>query len=119
MSIREPETTVVDIAEVRRDVDGTIKRLVRDGIRLVVAEDGAPLAIIVSPSDMARIERRERERAERFKVIDEVRSAFADIAEEELEREAAKAVAEVREEMRKELERSNGPLYLRRKESQW
>jgi hypothetical protein len=44
----------------------------------------------------------EAERAERFKVLDEIRAAFKDVPADEIEREVAKAVAEVREEKRQQ-----------------
>jgi acetolactate synthase small subunit len=57
---------------------------------------------VVSLDDLERLERLDAERAERFKVVDEFRAAFADVSPEEIEREAAKAVAEARKKLRAE-----------------
>lgn len=45
-------------------------------------------------------------RAERFTVLDRMRQAFADVPDDELEREIARANAEVRTEMRTEREQN-------------
>ena len=49
-----------------------------------------------SAEDLRRLDRLDRECAERFRVIDEARAAFDDVAPEEIDREADRAVAEVR-----------------------
>ncbi len=54
---------------------------------------------MVSPDDL---DRRDLDRAERFGIIHEMRAEFADTPTEEIEREAARSIAEVREEMRRE-----------------
>lgn len=48
----------------------------------------------------------DRGHAARFAILDEVRAAFAGVPPEELEREAARALAEVRAEMREERARA-------------
>jgi hypothetical protein len=48
---------------------------------------------------LERLARLDAQREERFAVVDRMRAAFADVPTEEIEREAAKAVAEVRAEM--------------------
>ena len=50
--------------------------------------------------DLQRLDRLDRERAERFKVLEEFGEAFKDVPVEELEREVARALAEVRAERR-------------------
>ena len=57
---------------------------------------------MVSADDLSRQDRIDRDRAERFGIIDEMRAAFEDVSTEEIEREAARALAEVRVEMRRE-----------------
>jgi hypothetical protein len=58
------------------------------------------VAVLVSPKDLEWIERFETEWEEDFAVFDEMSAAFAGVPAEEIERETAKAVAEVRAEMR-------------------
>ena len=68
--------------------------------RVVIEKDGLPVAVLVSPKDLEWIERFETEWEEDFAVFDEMSAAFAGVPAEEIERETAKAVAEVRAEMR-------------------
>lgn len=52
--------------------------------RVIVAKSGIPVAALVSIDVLYRLD---RERAERFKVIDEACPAFAGVPDEEIERE--------------------------------
>ena len=76
--------------------------LVIDVIAYIVEQGGVPVAALVSTEDLERLDRFDRERADRFAIIDELRAAFAGVPDEELEREADRALAEVRAEMRTE-----------------
>lgn len=49
----------------------------------------------------------DRDRADRFIIIDEMRSAFVGVSPDEIEREAARALTEVREDMRCEAQRAS------------
>ncbi len=62
-----------------------------------------------TPEDLERLRRYDAERAARFAVLDRIGAAFADVPDEELEREVAKAVAEVRAEMQAEREQAARP----------
>ena len=69
----------------------------------MVEKSGIPVAGIVSIQDLERLDRLDRERAERaerFKVLEEFAAGFADQSPEEIERETARAIAEVRAERR-------------------
>ncbi len=61
-----------------------------------------PLAGMVSADDLSHQDHMDGERTDRFSIIDEIRAEFADTPTEEIEREAARSIAEVREEMRRE-----------------
>lgn len=84
----------------RAEFDNLVDRVEQQGGRVVIERDGIPVAAIVSTADLDRLTTFEREREERFRILDEVRTAFADIPSEELEREAARAIAEVRADRR-------------------
>jgi PHD/YefM family antitoxin component YafN of YafNO toxin-antitoxin module len=70
------------------------------GARVLVERDGAPVAAIIPAGDLERLFRLERERQADFAVIAEMRAAFEGISPEDVEREAARALAEVRAERR-------------------
>lgn len=76
-----------------------IQAVVNGKERLLLQRDGKVVAAIITAEDLRnlrRFEKRQRERLEPFLAIGR---KFADVPTEELEREVAKAVAEVRAEM--------------------
>jgi prevent-host-death family protein len=104
MREREPMTQTMKTTDVRRDWSKLLNQVFRRQARVIVEKSGIPVAAIISAQDLARFTRMEAERAERFKVIDRTRAAFADVPDEELEREVVQAVAEARAELRAERE---------------
>jgi ectoine hydroxylase-related dioxygenase (phytanoyl-CoA dioxygenase family) len=64
------------------------------------------MAAIVSPQDLAALDRLDVQRAELADVLAEMRAAFKDVPQEEIEEETNKAVAEVRAQMRAEREQT-------------
>jgi prevent-host-death family protein len=87
------------ISDVRTELDALVHRVSRNETRVVVEQSGVPVAALVSTDDLARLDelgRRERERAERFSVIDKMRQAFAGVPVEEIERETDRITAKIR-----------------------
>lgn len=72
--------------------------------RVIVERDGTPVAAVISVADLERFRRLEAQRDRDFAVLDRMADAFKDVPFEEIEREAAKALTEVRAEMRAERE---------------
>lgn len=106
MTDQQPKTEVMKISEVRGQLNKLVDRVYRRETRVIVEKSGIPVAGIVSAEDIRRLERFDDQRAERFKVIDEMRAAFKGVPSEEIEREAERALAEVRAEMRAEREQA-------------
>ena len=106
--MREPQpvTQTMKISDVRGQLNTLVNRVFRKETRVVVEKSGIPVAAIVSTDDLARLDRLDRERAERFAVIDEMRQAFKDVPAEEIERETDRITAEIRAEGRRR--RENG-----------
>ena len=102
--MREPESTTqtMTVPEVRAQLDALVDRVSRRETRVVVAKSGVPMVAIVPAEDLARLDQLAQERAERFKVIDEVRQAFKDVPPEEIERETDRVLAQIREEDRRQ-----------------
>jgi prevent-host-death family protein len=69
--------------------------------RVVVEKSGIPVAAIIPAKDLQRLTRLEAERNRDFAILREIREAFKDVPAEEIEREVAKALSEVRKEQRK------------------
>ncbi len=99
---QQPMTETMKISEVKQHLNRLVNRVYRQETRVMVEKSGVPVAGIVSAQDLQRLDRLDRERAERFKVLDTFAEAFKDVPIEELERETARALAEVRAEMRAE-----------------
>jgi PHD/YefM family antitoxin component YafN of YafNO toxin-antitoxin module len=99
---KEPATQTMTAAEVQQHWSQTLDQVARHEARVIVERDGRQVAALISARDLARPRRYDEQRAEDFKVLDRIGAAFADVPDEELEREVAKALAEVRAEMRAE-----------------
>src|SRR3954451_13192132 len=109
MATHEPLPRSLDVAEAQQALAEVVTTVARNGERIVVEQQGIPVAALVSMQDLARLARLDAEREERFKVFDRIGAAFAHETEEESERLAALALAEVRDEMRLEREAQNKP----------
>jgi hypothetical protein len=104
MAAHEPPERTIDIRDVAATWPNVRKAVSRKRERIVLEEDGVAVAAIVSLQDLKVLARLDAEREERFKVFDRIGAAFAHETPEESDRLAALAVAEAREEMRRERE---------------
>jgi antitoxin (DNA-binding transcriptional repressor) of toxin-antitoxin stability system len=77
MAAHEVPTHILDADDVHRSWKQTLNTVVRRGERIVVEEQGAPVAAIVSVQDLARLAQFDAQRAERFTVLDRIGAAFA------------------------------------------
>jgi prevent-host-death family protein len=104
----QPTTQIMKISEVKQQLNRLVNQVYRRETRIMVEKSGIPVAGIVSAEDLRRLDRLDRERTERFKVLEEFGEAFKDVPAEELEREVARALAEVRAERRAQHEQVVG-----------
>jgi prevent-host-death family protein len=87
------------ISDVRGQLNTLVNRVYRKETRVIVEKSGIPVAGIVSAEDLRRLDqldRLEHAREADFPILDELRSAFADVPVEELERETDRITAEIR-----------------------
>ena len=96
MEDQEHPTKTMAISEVREVFSSVVAAVSRNEGRVLLEQDGSPVAAIISATDLEQLARYELARAERIKVLDELREAFKDVPDEEIEREADRAVAEIR-----------------------
>ncbi|MGD9892930.1 MAG: type II toxin-antitoxin system prevent-host-death family antitoxin [Dehalococcoidia bacterium] len=108
MREQEPITQTMKATEVRAQWSRLLNSVFRGNTRVIVEKSGVPVAAIVSTQDLARWQRLEAERDRRFRALDESQAAFRDLPDEEIEREVARALAEVREENRRRGKRPTG-----------
>lgn len=98
-----PPTETFSASEARQAWSSLLNSVSAGEKRVVIEKNGSPIAALISVSDFRQFERDERLRRERFKVLEEFSAAYADVPVEEIEREVARAVQEVREERRRYL----------------
>ena len=98
MREREPMTQTIKSSDARQQWSQLLNKVFRKETRVIVEKSGIPVAAIISAGDLERLNQLEAQRAEHFKIIDEMRAAFADVPDEELEREVDKALTQVRAE---------------------
>ncbi|MCA9879080.1 MAG: type II toxin-antitoxin system prevent-host-death family antitoxin [Thermomicrobiales bacterium] len=100
MSATLPTTETMKISDVKPQLNSLVNRVYRREARILVEKSGIPVAGIVSPRDMQRLEELDRQREAHIKAIDTFAAGFADLTPEEIEQETARAIAEVRAEQR-------------------
>ncbi len=100
MPDQPPITETMKISDVKQQLNRQVNRVYRNEARIIVEKSGIPVAGIVSVADLRRLDQLDQEREERFKALKEFAAGFKDESPEDIERETAKAVAEVRAEMR-------------------
>jgi prevent-host-death family protein len=96
MPDQQPMTETMKISDVKQQFNRLVNRVYRHETRVMVEKSGIPVAGIVSADDLRRLDRLDRERAERFKILEEFGEAFKDVPADELEQEVAQALAAVR-----------------------
>lgn len=89
-------TQVMKASDVRQQWSQLLNQVFADKRRIVVEKSGIPVAAVISAEELERFQRLEKQRAQRFKVLDRIGEAFKNMPENEIEREVKKAVREVR-----------------------
>jgi prevent-host-death family protein len=103
---KEPTNKTVKATEARDQLPRLLNSVYRGQGRVVIERSGIPVAAIVSPQDLAALNRLDAQRAGLADVLAEMREAFKDVPQEEIEAETNKAVAAVRAQMRAEREQA-------------
>ena|SRR5579859_3805411 len=97
MREREPVTQTMKASDARQNFSEVLNRVFRRETRVLVEKSGIPVAAIISAQDLERLTRLDEERKKDFAILDEIRAAFHDVPPDEVEREVARAIQEVRE----------------------
>jgi prevent-host-death family protein len=102
MRDRGPRTQTMKASEARQRWSELLGKVSRRETRVIVERSGTPVAAIVSAEDLDRLAQFDAEQAERLDgALERMRAAFADVPEEQLERDVAEVVERVRREERK------------------
>ncbi len=100
MPKRELPTKTIKSSEALENWSKLLTQVHDGNFRVLVEKDGKPLAGVVSARDLEWLTYMEEQRERDFAVLDGIRAKFADVSEDELELEIAKAIEEVRAENR-------------------
>lgn len=86
----------VDMLAAQEQLPSLLDAVRRNKSRIVIHENGTPVAAIVSARDLEMLEFYERKRAEAFETLKQISKHFEDVPLEELEQEVSRAVMEAR-----------------------
>lgn len=93
-------TETINVSEAKQDWRRLVDEVVRGRRRVLMERDGVPVAAIVSTQDLERLRQLDAQRERDLAILDASQAAFNEVPEDELEREIAKALAELRAENR-------------------
>ncbi|CAN5577878.1 hypothetical protein BH09CHL1_BH09CHL1_28930 [soil metagenome] len=105
MRTKKPITKVMSASQVRQHFAETVNEVARGNTRIVVEKNGAPAGAFVSARDLERLEFEDAKWEEDSKFLEEIRSRFADVDPEEIERMALETTADARADIRREREK--------------
>jgi prevent-host-death family protein len=95
----EPVTQIMKATDVRQNWSQLLNQVARRKARVIVEKSGVPVAAISSTDELEEMQQLKAERDRRFAVIDELRAAFADVPDGELQEEVIKAVSAARRDL--------------------
>lgn len=102
MPLAKSPPPTLDISEIREQLDALVDGVARRQARVFVARSGTPIAALVSVEELARLDRFDRERAERQAALEAMRAPFRDVPPEEIERETDRIIADLRRQQNDE-----------------
>lgn len=95
-----PQT--IKASEARQQWSDLLKKVYRENAHILVEKGDIPVAGIIPAQELQLFSEWVAAREKRFTILDEIQDAFKDVPAAEIEEQVAKALAEVRAEMRKE-----------------
>jgi prevent-host-death family protein len=96
MSKPDPTIRTVDANEAAGTRSELLDKVAQSHERVIVERGGTPIAAVISVADLARYKNLEAQLVREFEVLNRMADAFNAVPFEEIERETAKALANVR-----------------------
>jgi prevent-host-death family protein len=90
-------TQTIKASTARQEFSKILNKVFREETRIVVEKSGIPVAAIIPAEDLKRLDQLEKERADRFHILDKVKAAFKDVPETEIKNEIDQAITRVRQ----------------------
>lgn len=94
---KKPVFETMNVTEARRQFSETLNRVHRGEARVVVEKSGIPVGVLVSPQDAEELKILDEKSERALNALEAMQAAFADVPEEEFDRELEKAMAETKE----------------------
>src|SRR5919199_1019612 len=110
MREEQPVTQTINASQARQQWSELLDKVFRRETRVIVEKSGIPVAAVISAEDLDRLTKLEDARRERFKALEETWAAFKDVPPEEIEREVARALDQVRAQNRRKGQQPSGTL---------
>jgi PHD/YefM family antitoxin component YafN of YafNO toxin-antitoxin module len=95
-------TQTINASEAPQQWSRLLKKVYREKARILVEKSDIPVAGIIPAEELRLFDTWREERERRFAILDDIRSAFSDVPDSELEEQVQKALAEVRAEVQQE-----------------
>lgn len=95
-------TEVIQLADAEEQFARVVAEVSGTQDRFLVESGGVPVAAVISVTELDRLDRFDEAWKDDFAIFGEIGAAFRDVDPEEIERQTAKALAEVRAEMQAE-----------------
>lgn len=102
-------TQSIPASEARQKFGELIKQVYNRQYRVIVEKGGIPVIAMVALPDLERWTRLDREREERFRVLDEIQARNQEKSPEEVERDVAEEIAALRAENHSHAPASTSP----------
>ena len=98
-------TKIITITEAEATFSSLMNEVSRKETRVLIEDDGTPVAALVSAEDLDRLNQLDRAWDERTKAFERFSRAFADVPAEEAEAEVARIIAARRQRRAAKAER--------------
>lgn len=99
MDQREPITQTQNVSDVQNRLTNLVDAVYRKEARVLIEQNGVPVAALVSAEDLERLAELAREQAERRRLLARLREPFRHIPPHQIEEDVAAVIAEVRAEL--------------------
>lgn len=96
MSEQPPMTQAMNISQVKNQISSVVNRVYRKETRVLIEKSGIPVAALVSPDDLNKLQQLDREWEQTTQAIQRFSQAFADIPVDELEAKIDEIIADNR-----------------------
>jgi prevent-host-death family protein len=106
MPERQAASRTMKISEVKSRLNSLMNEIYRDETRILVEKSGIPVGAIVPISDLRRLDRLGALDDEAKAILEAMRAPFRGVPPEEIERETERIMSNIREENRRERERT-------------